>query len=93
LSGDAPGQSTGFYRMLGEVARAYLDRGNVSAAVELYLAWLSRGAGAQTCQVVKDLDISLASRLAPQAEIAKLQTAAAASPPLKAARAQCASTP
>lgn len=85
-SGDKPGESDKLHALLAALAQAYADQGKEEAAAEVYADWLSRGAGARTCTVVKEMD-ALAAR-APRA-----QRIAAASAPLMKARVECATAP
>jgi TolA-binding protein len=91
-SGDPPGQDAGLQRMLDNLTEGYLAAGRQAAAVAVWLDWLRHGAGARTCDVVGRVDAVLPG-LGAKPEEAKAKGAAAASAPLRAARAQCASNP
>ncbi len=88
-SGDRPGKSERLHAMLDALAKSYVDCGRPDAAMELHLDWLSRGAGPQTCAVVKQIDAVLAHVAAMPQQRARVQWTAAGSAPLMKARLQC----
>jgi tetratricopeptide (TPR) repeat protein len=92
-SGDRPGESDKLHALLESLAQAYLDIGKLEAAAEVYVDWVSRGAGAKTCAVVKGVDAILGRAVGNPGATARVQTIVAASAPLMKARVECAGSP
>ena len=92
-SGDRPGKTEQLHGMLEALVQAYVDTGKPETAVEIYVDWLSHGAGPKTCAAVKGIDAVIARAASVPGVHAKVQLAASASAPLMKARVECASTP
>jgi tetratricopeptide (TPR) repeat protein len=92
-SGDKPGESDKLHALLETLAEAYLDVGKLDAAAEVYVDWLSRGAGNKTCAVVKGIDAVLGRAAGKPGTTARIQAILAASAPLMKARVACAAAP
>jgi TolA-binding protein len=90
-SGDRPGATERLHAALEALLAAYARAGRPDEAVDLAVDWLSRGAGAKTCAVVKTIDAVLEQATRLGRARAKMLSTASASAPLMKARVECAS--
>jgi tetratricopeptide (TPR) repeat protein len=89
-SGDKPGETERLHAALEALVRVYVDTGKLEEAAEVYVDWLSRGAGAKACALVTGIDGVVARAAGSPGVLAKVQRTTQASAPLMKARVECA---